>query len=159
MFLQLNVFPEFALHFSSPGYKRVPDFTFCSSILAISYLRQWISFPAKVKLSLCLISYALCHDDIWGNGSIVPTFLTLALDRSKWSASHPAALALGNRSRYPLDRRLGRPQSQSGHWSKILPCPKLKLGPSSQYPTSFPVISKKQFSLKTHVKWLTHCCK
>jgi hypothetical protein len=28
-----------------------------------------------VKLSLCLINSALCHEDIWENGGIAPSFL------------------------------------------------------------------------------------
>jgi hypothetical protein len=45
------------------------------------------SFMVKAKLSLCLISSALCHEDMWGSGGIAPPFLTLALDGSEWSAS------------------------------------------------------------------------
>jgi hypothetical protein len=33
----------------------------------------------KVMLSLCLINYVLCPEDIWGSGSIAPSFLTSAL--------------------------------------------------------------------------------
>jgi hypothetical protein len=35
----------------------------------------------------CLITQALCHEDIWESGGIAPSFLTLALDGSKGSAS------------------------------------------------------------------------
>jgi len=43
-------------------------------------------------------------------------FLTLALDRGEWSASHLARFTPRKRvSRYPLDGRLGGPQSRSGH--------------------------------------------
>jgi hypothetical protein len=45
-FLQLHVLPEFALHFSSPDYENLHGFTFCSSDLRISYLRQWTSLLA-----------------------------------------------------------------------------------------------------------------
>jgi hypothetical protein len=34
----------------------------------------------NVKVSLCLISKALCHENIWAGGGIAPPFLTLALD-------------------------------------------------------------------------------
>jgi len=44
------------------------------------------------------------------------SFLTSALDGGEWSASRPGrALPLGKDLRYPLDRRLGGPQSWSGH--------------------------------------------
>jgi hypothetical protein len=43
----------------------------------------------KVKLSLCLISLALCHEDIWGSGGIATPFLTSALVGGEWSASRP----------------------------------------------------------------------
>jgi hypothetical protein len=42
--------------------------------------------------------------------------MTLALKWGEWSASHPGhALLLGKGPQYPLDRRLGGPQSWSGH--------------------------------------------
>jgi hypothetical protein len=43
--------------------------------------------PDEAKLSLCLINYALRHEDIKGNGVAAPQFLTLALDGSEWSTS------------------------------------------------------------------------
>jgi hypothetical protein len=44
------------------------------------------------------------------------SFLTLALDGDQMSASRPGrALPLGKDHQYPLDRRLGRPQSWFGH--------------------------------------------
>jgi hypothetical protein len=44
------------------------------------------------------------------------SFLTLALDGGEWSASHPGhALHQGKDPQYPLDRRLGGPQSRSEH--------------------------------------------
>jgi hypothetical protein len=49
---------------------------------------QRISYM-KVKLSLGLINYAACHEDVQGGGGKVSPVLPLALDRSKWSISHP----------------------------------------------------------------------
>jgi hypothetical protein len=44
------------------------------------------------------------------------SFLTSALDGGEWSASRLGrALPPGKNPRYPLDRRLGEPQSRSGH--------------------------------------------
>jgi len=41
--------------------------------------------------------------------------LTSALDRGEWSASHPSYFTPGERAPwYPLDRKLGGPQSRSG---------------------------------------------
>jgi hypothetical protein len=42
------------------------------------------------------------------------TFLTSALDGGEWSVSRPDRFTKGNNRRYPLDRRLGGPQSQAG---------------------------------------------
>jgi hypothetical protein len=41
-------------------------------------------------------------------------FLTLELAGSEWLASRPGRFTPGERPRYPLDRRLGGPQSRSG---------------------------------------------
>jgi hypothetical protein len=44
------------------------------------------------------------------------SFSTSILDGAQWSGSHPGrALAPGKGPRYPLYRRLGGPQSRSGH--------------------------------------------
>jgi hypothetical protein len=44
-------------------------------------------------MSLCLINYSLCHEDIWGGGGIAPTFLTSALDGGEDQLHAPAALS------------------------------------------------------------------
>jgi hypothetical protein len=49
----------------------------------------------KVNLSLCLIIYALCYEDIWGSGGITPLFLTSVLDGGEWSASHACRFTPG----------------------------------------------------------------
>jgi hypothetical protein len=47
-------------------------------------------------------------------------FLTLALVGGEWSSSHPGSFATGERSsRYPLDKRLGGPQSRSGRCGEV----------------------------------------
>jgi hypothetical protein len=44
------------------------------------------------------------------------SFMTSALDEGEWSASRPGrALCPGKGPPYPLNRRLGGPQSRSGH--------------------------------------------
>jgi hypothetical protein len=62
----------------------------------------------KGTLALCLINYALFHDDLWGSGGIAPSFLTSALDGGEWSLSRPGRFTPDQ------DRRLGGPQSRSG---------------------------------------------
>jgi hypothetical protein len=42
----------------------------------------------KVKLSLYVINPAPHHEDVWGSGGMAPPFLTWALDRGEWLASH-----------------------------------------------------------------------
>jgi hypothetical protein len=46
----------------------------------------------RVKLFLCLISQALCHEDTWGSGGIAPPFLTPTLDGGECQLDVPAAL-------------------------------------------------------------------
>jgi hypothetical protein len=45
---------------------------------------------------------------------VIHIFLTSALDGGEWSASLPGRFTPGKEPRYPLDRRLGGPQSRSG---------------------------------------------
>jgi hypothetical protein len=44
--------------------------------------------PWKVKFSLCLINWALCHEGVWRSGGITPLHLTSALAGGEWSDSH-----------------------------------------------------------------------
>jgi hypothetical protein len=71
--------------------------------------------PVKVKLSLCVSNYALPHECVWGSECIDPYFLHLGTSW-RWVVSFtPRPLnPRGKSSRYPLDRKLGGPQSQSG---------------------------------------------
>jgi len=50
-------------------------------------------------------------------------FLTLALEGSEGSASHPGCDLPPGKTRYPLHRRLGGPQGRSGQVQKISPPP------------------------------------
>jgi hypothetical protein len=43
----------------------------------------------KVKLFLCLISEALCHEDIWESENVAAPFLISALSEGEWLASCP----------------------------------------------------------------------
>jgi hypothetical protein len=52
----------------------------------------------------------------WGMEVYLHAFLTSALDGGQWSASRPSRFTPREGApRYPLDRRLGGPQSRSGH--------------------------------------------
>jgi hypothetical protein len=44
----------------------------------------------------------------------IDIFETSALTRGEWSASRPGRYTSGERSQYPLDKRLGGPQSRCG---------------------------------------------
>ena len=46
------------------------------------------------------------------------SFLTLALDADEWSTSRPGRYTPGEYPRYPFSRRLCRPQSRSGRFSR-----------------------------------------
>jgi hypothetical protein len=44
-------------------------------------------FLDKVKLSMCLINYVPHNEDVWGSGSVVPSFLDSSLNRYDMSVS------------------------------------------------------------------------
>jgi hypothetical protein len=67
----------------------------------------------KVKLSMCLINWAPCHEDLLGSGVIVPPFYTSAVHGGQWSASCTCRFSVGKEPRYTLERRLGGPHSRS----------------------------------------------
>jgi hypothetical protein len=75
----------------------------------------------KINLSLCLNKQALHHEGVWGSGCIDPHFLDLGTSW-RWVVSFKSRplYPLGKSLRYPLDRRLGGPQSWSGDVEKIL---------------------------------------
>jgi hypothetical protein len=59
------------------------------------------------------------HDDVWGSEGQLQAFLTLVLDGDDWLALHPSHFTAGGKIPwYPLERRLGGPQSQSEHSGK-----------------------------------------
>jgi hypothetical protein len=49
----------------------------------------------KVKLSLCLITEALCHKDVSASGDIAPQFFTSEIYEVEWSASQPGRFFAG----------------------------------------------------------------
>jgi hypothetical protein len=70
----------------------------------------------KVKLSLCLTNQALRHEGVWWSGCIGPHFLDLG---TSWRLV-VSFTRRGKSPRYPLDMRLGGPQSRSGgHFRRV----------------------------------------
>jgi hypothetical protein len=51
-----------------------------------------------LNLSLCLINYALGHEDIWESGGTAPSSLTLEVDGNEWSASRLCRFIHGKKS-------------------------------------------------------------
>jgi hypothetical protein len=49
----------------------------------------------QVNVSLCLINYALCREDVWSSGGRDPLFLTSAIVGGEWSASIPGSFIPG----------------------------------------------------------------
>jgi hypothetical protein len=99
----------------------------------------------KVTLSLSLANWALRHEGVWGSGSIDPRFLDLGISWI-WVVSFTPLLLYprGKSSRYPLDRRLGVPQSQYGRYgeSKILdPTGTRTLTPRSSRPYTAAILT------------------
>jgi hypothetical protein len=88
--------------------RKEQNFMYCKIQNQVTYvLRQ-----KKVKLSLCLNNYALCHDDVLGSGGIASPFLISVPDEGEWSASWPSCFIHGTRPlQYPFDRRLGGPEN------------------------------------------------
>jgi hypothetical protein len=82
-------------------------------------------------LSLCIINYELCHEDV-RSGCIAPLFLNSALDGGEWSSSRPGHFtSRGNRP--PGTHWTGGWVDRSGccREEKILPLPGLEPRPSS----------------------------
>jgi hypothetical protein len=72
------------------SYSRGPGFESLRSAQTNSGIvpAQFCDEPTmRVKLSLCLIIEAPCHEDVWGSGGVSSPFLTSILDGSEWSAS------------------------------------------------------------------------
>jgi hypothetical protein len=69
----------------------------------------------KVQLSLCWTKHHAMKAH-WGSGGIAPRILDLGT-RWRWVVNFTLRplYSQGKSPQYPLDRRLGRPQSRSGH--------------------------------------------
>jgi len=72
--------------------------------------------------------------------------LTSALDGGGWTISHPGCFVLRKETQYPLCRRLGGPQGQSGLVWKI--SPPLRFDPQTVHPIASPYIN---YTIPAHV--------
>jgi hypothetical protein len=90
----------------------------------------------KLKLSLGLTNEAPRHEGAKGSGCIDPRFLDLGI---RWKlvdrVTLPPLYLWGKSPRYPLESRLGGPQSQSGRLGeeKLLSLPGLEFRPFGRY--------------------------
>jgi hypothetical protein len=93
----------------------------------------------KANLSLCLISWALCREYVWGRGGIVPPLLNSALDGDGGQLHATVALPPGWSPRYPLDRKLFRAQNRSGRCGeeKNLALPVIESGRPARSPSLY----------------------
>jgi hypothetical protein len=80
-----------------------------TEFLRLHAYKSAIIFSKIVYLSLCLINWSICHDDVWDSGCIATRFLDPGT-RWRWVFSFTFRLF------YPLDRRPGGPQSRSRHY-------------------------------------------
>jgi hypothetical protein len=92
------------------------------------------TYCKKAKLSMCLINYALGHEDVWRSGNIDPPILDSALDGCVVSFTPQPLYPLGNSLRYPLDRKLGGLQSRSGlcEGQTLFPLPGIESRPPTR---------------------------
>jgi hypothetical protein len=116
------------------------------------------SIKVKVKLSLYLTNWALCHEGIWGSGCIYPHFLDLGTSW-RWVVSFtPWPLyTRGKSPQYSLDRRLGGPQSRSGRREEVkILIPNRTWTPtqqsSSPQPVAIPTVLYRLLSIDPYVK-------
>jgi hypothetical protein len=90
----------------------------------------------------------------------------MALERGEGSASRPGRSLPPGKTRYPLYRRLGRPQGQSGQVRKISPptwirSPDHPAHNQSLYQLSYPAHPKRHKNIINHIKaqrssWFGH---
>jgi hypothetical protein len=93
-----------------------------NDIATLNIIYHLLKLKATVKLSLCAINYALNHEGVRRSGCIDPHFLALG-SSWRWVVSFTLRVLYpwGKSPRYPLDRRLGGPQSLSERGENFYP--------------------------------------
>jgi hypothetical protein len=118
----IYLFPSVLYHylpipFVCPSYRHhsllPPSFKFTLKQWGYHILRHALQFILLLRKWSC--PCAPHHEGVWGSGCIEPHFLDLGTSW-RWVVSFtPRPLyPWGKSPRYPLDRRLGVPQSRSG---------------------------------------------
>jgi hypothetical protein len=77
----------------------------------------------KVKFSLCLTNYTLCHEGVLGSGCIDPHFLTSTRAEGEWLASRPCHFTPGERPPPPGTQCIGSwvgPRADLDNVQKVL---------------------------------------
>jgi hypothetical protein len=77
------------------------------------------SCSANASLSLCLIKWALRHENKWGSGGTTPPFLISAPHRGEWSGSRPSRFNPGEIPSVPIEQEAGwAPEPVWPQWSR-----------------------------------------
>jgi hypothetical protein len=128
--------------------------SFCRSLLNINgiqsthewlatHIHKWCRKIVKKKEGkvVPVLTEAPCHEDVCGNGSMAPRFLTSAIDGGEWPSSCPGRFTPGERApRYPLDRSWVGPRDGlgAGVQKNLLAPPEIESRPSSPQPADIP---------------------
>jgi len=107
--------PNVQLPFSQDSVTGPYSGSYVSSPQLLPYFHKiQVKVKAKVTFSLCLTKHPHMKT-YWRNGSIIPRILYLGT-RWRWMVSITPRLLYpqGKSLQYPVDRRLGGPQSRSG---------------------------------------------
>jgi hypothetical protein len=122
------------------------------NIVNISW--SFICVMMWLKVSLCLTDYHIIKP-YWGGGGIAPRILDLGV-RRRWVVSFTPR---PHYPQYPLDRRLGEPQSRSGRVISSTKIRKLPLCVNSSVQTcnffAGRVVIEKETAL--FLSWCCHC--
>jgi hypothetical protein len=116
--------------------RRISAVTYFSKVAANAWYRpHHILSYRRVHVLLCRALYLMAIMTMWKfnleqatkaqreSRGITTLSLTLVLDGGGWSTPRPGRFTHGEKTRYPLSRRLGRPQDRSGKVRKISPPP------------------------------------
>jgi rRNA maturation protein Nop10 len=77
--------------------------------------------------------------------------LISALDGGEWLNPHPGRFTPGNEPRYPLYRRLDRPQGRSGQVQKISPPPEFDPRPARPFESLYRLSYRGPLGVKSRV--------